>query len=330
MSVIHYLYSATWFLPVRILLSFFYGVVITLRNLLYDLSILKTHRVAIPVLSVGNISAGGSGKTILVQALIQYFIDQKMHPAVLSRGYGRNTKGLLLVADRSTLHEDPFTAGDEPFLIAKNYRGVPVVVAENRVIGAQYLVDNFAPDVIILDDGFQHRRLARDIDLLLIDQPDIQAGHLLPWGQNRESFRGIRRADLLLYSKAGLHDSSTHNLYLELDQYVYDHAGNQHALAGLKEAYGLFAGLGNPDHFFQSFEQHHHAAQVKIAFPDHTQYGLSQKYELSQITCDYWVTTQKDFIKLDPGFCLQQNIYFIKVTAKLPEALTGLLKQNFK
>ena len=152
MSVTRYLYSANWFLPVRILLSFLYGAIITVRNLLYDLGIFKTHKVPTPIISVGNISTGGSGKTILVQALVEYFRDQNKQPAVLSRGYGRSTKGLLLVADKTTLRADPFSGGDEPFLIAQNHPGIPVVVAEDRVKGAHYLVDNFAPDVILLDD----------------------------------------------------------------------------------------------------------------------------------------------------------------------------------
>lgn len=330
MSLSQYLYSATWFLPVRILLSFLYRVIITLRNTFYDLGIFKTHRVATQVISVGNISVGGSGKTILVQALIEYFSDHKKQSAVLSRGYGRNTKGLLLVADRSSLKIDPSAAGDEPFLIAQNHPGIPVVVAEDRVRGAQYLVAKFLPDVIILDDGFQHRRLHRDLDLLLMDQPANQKQRLVPWGKLREPLGNIERADLFLYSKSGMRENDQNNLIFQLDNQVCDHAGNHHELSGLKGEYGLFAGLGNPNFFFQSFEQQHYAAHARIAFVDHTQYDSAQKEEISQISCTYWITTQKDFIKLDSEFCQRQNIYYIKVKAKLPETLIRHLKQHFK
>ncbi len=284
---------------------------------------------ATPVISVGNLSTGGSGKTILVQALIEYFKDLQKIPSVLSRGYGRSSKGLFLVSDKSRLKGDPFTAGDEAFLIAKNHPGVPVVVAEDRVIGARYLQDHFSPDVIILDDGFQHRRLHRDLNILLLDQPGDQVGHLLPWGKFREPFSGLDRADLTLFSKAGRQKSSNLNLHFDLAENVVDQAGNKHALSSLKGSFGLFAGLGNPHHFFESVQQHHRSAKARIIFSDHTLYGPKQLDQISRISCAYWITTQKDFIKLEPGFCQAQNIYFIHVKTALPSPLIALLKQNF-
>ncbi len=329
MSIVNYMYSTTWFKPLRFLLAGVYYLIIALRNFLYDLGIFKIHSVETPVISVGNLSAGGSGKTILVQALVEYFQTQNIQPAVLSRGYGRSTKGLRLVADKLGLKEDPLTAGDEPFLIAHNYPGVPVVVSENRVVGAQYLERSFRPGVIILDDGFQHRRLDRNLDILLVDWPVNQAVHLLPWGALREPFANKQRADLVLYSKAGLRGNSHADLTFNLTDSVYDHAGNSLLLSELQGEYGLFAGLGNPDYFFESLQAQHYPATTKIAFPDHARYEASQLAKISNRASQYWITTQKDYIKLRPEFCRQQNIYYIKLKTKLPPALLDQLKQNF-
>ena len=150
MSLTNYLHTAKWFLPVRVALSIKYGILVSLRNRAYDLGLFKTYKVKTPVISVGNISAGGSGKTILVQALIEHFLGLGKRPAVLSRGYGRSSKGVVVVADDIGLKATVKNSGDEPFLMATNYPGVPVVVSENRVAGARHLEDNFSPDVIII------------------------------------------------------------------------------------------------------------------------------------------------------------------------------------
>ncbi len=329
MSLLNYLHRASWFLPFRVALSIKYGFIIWLRNRCYDVGLFKTHKVKTPVISVGNISAGGSGKTILVQALLEHFLSEDKKPAVLSRGYGRSSSGVVVVADKNGPKTPLNNSGDEPFLIAINFPGVPVVVSENRVRGAQFIEDDFEPDVIILDDGFQHRRLHRDLDILIIDFQFSQKPHLLPWGFLRESTRNISRADMVVFSKNGLQKDTENNLLFELDRDVQDHGGNRHSLSDLKGVFGLFAGLGKPGHFFFDIEAIHQAASVKISFPDHAEYSALQRAEIQNNSCDYWITTQKDFIKLDPGFCEAQNIYYIQVKTTLPEPLLDHLKQHF-
>ncbi len=220
-------------------------------------------------------------------------------------------------------------AGDEPFLIAKNFPGVPVLVSENRVRGAQYLESKFSPDVIILDDGFQHRRLHRDLDIVIVDFNKTQKPRLLPWGFLRESTGNMARADVVVFSKKGCRENHENNLTFELDNVVKNHLGNDHPLASLKGSFGLFAGIGNPEHFFTQLEDIHQSAEVKISFPDHAQYTASQLAEIENNICDYWITTQKDIIKLDPEFCEKYNIFFIGVKASLPKPLINHLKQHF-
>ncbi|MBT4034238.1 MAG: tetraacyldisaccharide 4'-kinase [Candidatus Marinimicrobia bacterium] len=329
MSLANYLHTAPWFLLVRVALSFIYGSLISLRNQAYDLGLLKTYPIKTPVISVGNISTGGSGKTILVQALVEHFLSIKKTPAVLSRGYGRSSKGLVVVADNSGVKTTVKDSGDEPFLIAQNFSGVPVVVSENRVIGAQYLEDNFSPDVVILDDGFQHRRLHRDLDIVIIDFLISQKQRLLPWGLLRETAGNISRADVVVFSKISTQEDVETNLVFELDSDVNDHLGNRLPLTSLGGDYGLFAGLGKPDHFFNQLEDIHHPASIKISFPDHAQYTELHRSEIESNTCAYWITTQKDFIKLDPAFCEEHRIYSVGVKTIIPARLLAHLKQHF-
>jgi len=296
---------------------------------MYDFGFLKTQSVKTPIISVGNISSGGSGKTVLVQALVEHFLSAHKKPAVLSRGYGRESKGLVLVANESGLKASLSNSGDEPFLIANNFPGVPVVVSENRYLGAQYIQDTFTPDVIILDDGFQHRSLHRDLDILIIDFQMSSKTQLLPWGFLRESLGNISRADIPLFSKSGLQNETPNNLVFVYNNYVQDHLKNQIPLDSLKGDYGLFAALGNPDYFFKEMASLHYPPSVKITLPDHAQYTALQRTEIARHSCDYWITTQKDIIKLDAAFCKAQQIYFIEVKAPLPKVLLDHLKQYF-
>lgn len=329
MSIINHLKTAPWFYPFRIALSVKYGVLIWLRNLLYDLKVFKTLRVKTPVISVGNISSGGSGKTILVQALLEYFFEQNLRPAILSRGYGRSSKGLVVVADETAILASLSDAGDEPFLIANNFPNAPVIVSEDRFKGAQYIERNFSPDVIILDDGFQHRRLHRDHDLVIVDFPKSPKPHLLPWGNLRESHSNISRADIVLYSKNGLRLDQEHNLLFDLESMVVDAAKTSHNIGELEGDFGVFAGIGNPNYFFSQVEALHKPSIVKISLPDHASYSREQLNMIRDNSCEYWITTQKDFIKLDPGFCKEHNIYFCMVKTSLPQPVIDHLKQHF-
>ncbi len=329
MSFKNYIISATWLLPFRIILAAVYGLITSLRNLFFDSGVFKIHKVKTTVISVGNISVGGSGKTILVQALVEYFLQQKKQPSILSRGYGRSSSGLVVVSDKNELLGTPANSGDEPFLMAQNFPGVPVVVSEDRFKGAQFIEDSFSPDVIILDDGFQHRRLHRDMDILLIDFPENAKTHLLPWGRLRENHKNIGRADHLIFSKKGLRPDSNSNLIITLENEVIDSTQKHIALSLLKGEYGLFAGLGNPAHFFDMIQKTHLPPSVTIAFDDHVIYGKDEYAGIEGKGCDYWITTQKDFVKLSPTFCQKNKVYYIRVNAALPTVLLHDLKHYF-
>jgi len=328
--MVNYIYSSVWFLPLRVLFSLLYSLVIFIRNKFYDLGIYNIHRLRTPVVSVGNLSVGGSGKTILIQTLLDFFLLHNMKPAVLSRGYARKSKGPLLVSDGNSLLSTVADSGDEPFLIAKNFPGVPVFVSGDRVLGAKKLEAGFQPDVILLDDGFQHRRLHRDIDIVMVDKPEHQKTHMLPWGDQREPASSLIRASIIIHSKAGLLNESDTNLEIEKPGIFYDHNFIHYPLSDLNGTYGLFAGLGNSRSFFDSIQSVLDSPVITLSFTDHVEYGEKELELIEGSDCGFWITTQKDYVKLSEEFCQANKIYFVKAFASLPIALEGLLKQYFK
>ena len=182
-----------------------YGMAMSLRNRLYDRGIFKSWRSPIPVVSVGNITTGGTGKTPLVDWIVKFYAASGVPAAIVSRGYGRRTKGVQLVSDGRRLLLGSRDAGDETAMLAVRNPGTIVIVAEQRVEGVQFLMRQFAgrlPGVIVLDDAFQHRKIVRDLDIVVVNAgapQEIDA--MLPAGRLREPLRGLNRADLIILSK---------------------------------------------------------------------------------------------------------------------------------
>lgn len=194
--------------PLRILLrpaGLLYGLVATVRNRLFERGILKTFRSPLPVVSVGNLTAGGTGKTPLVDWVVKYYLSIGCRPAIVSRGYGRNTKGVQLVSDGEKLLLPAREAGDETAMLAGANREAIVVVAERRSEGVRFIMERFQaerPDVVILDDAFQHRQIERDLDIVVVNSREpFEHARMLPEGRLREPLRGIGRADIAVIGK---------------------------------------------------------------------------------------------------------------------------------
>ncbi len=182
-----------------------YGFAMRCRNALYDLGIFRTWRAPLPVVSVGNITAGGTGKTPLVDWIVKFYHASGKSTAIISRGYGRRTKGALLVSDGREIMLGSRDAGDETAMLATRNPASIVVVAEKRQEGVELLMRRFAgrlPDVIVLDDAFQHRKIARELDIVVINagEPLVQA-RVLPAGRLREPLRGLSRAGIFILGK---------------------------------------------------------------------------------------------------------------------------------
>src|SRR2546423_5259713 len=185
-------------------LSGLYGLVVDRRSALYERGIFRQHRVPVPVISVGNITVGGTGKTPLVEWIARTLAAEGHRPCVVTRGYRRNTKGRIIASNgidiSATLHE----AGDEAFMLAESLKGQAAVVCDSdRVAGANWAIENLKSDVIILDDGLQHRRIARDLDIVTIDAINPWGnGNLLPAGTLREPLAALSRADCFVITRA--------------------------------------------------------------------------------------------------------------------------------
>lgn len=180
--------------------SAFYWLGVAIRNLFFDKGILKATKVEVPVISVGNISAGGVGKTPVVEMLVER-LKRKRHLAIVSRGYGRKSSGTIIVSDGKRQLVSVEKAGDEAYQIANKYRNLIVVVDEKRVRGAQKAI-KLGAELIVLDDGFQHRYLARDLNVVVLTAAEILEGDLLlPAGNRREPIASLERADVVMISR---------------------------------------------------------------------------------------------------------------------------------
>ncbi len=171
------------------LLSIIYGFIVFLRNKLFDLNILKSKKVdGVKVICIGNIVAGGTGKTPAVQYFVNEYLRKNMKVGILSRGYkGKRKTDLLLVRDEEKIYCTSRESGDEAFFHAENFK-VPVVVSKDRYKGAKFLKENCGVEVIIMDDGFQHRKLLKDENIVLIDATNPFGNNkFLPKGRLRES-----------------------------------------------------------------------------------------------------------------------------------------------
>lgn len=180
-------------------LSLLYGVGVGLKLAMYRTGLLKQEKVPAAIISVGNLTAGGSGKTPMAILLARFLRGKGEKVVVVSRGYKGTARGVSAVSDGEKVLLGPARAGDEPYLMARLLKGVPVVVGADRVKAALFCVKNFAARFIILDDGYQHIRLFRDLNILLVDSgAGFGNMRLLPMGPLREPLEGIKRADLVM------------------------------------------------------------------------------------------------------------------------------------
>lgn len=269
-------------------LSTVFGWGVRLRNFLYDRGILESHRLSRPVVSVGNISVGGSGKTPFVIALGGLLKERGIQFDVLSRGYGRISKGALIVDTAGS----PDQFGDEPLLIARKLN-VPVVVGADRYRAGLLAEEKFPQSRLhLLDDGFQHRRLQRDFDIVLVSDEDFGQS-LLPLGRLREPVSALRRADAVVLttdSKMPLQRQPVWRVRRNI--HLSDTAGRVIA----------FCGIARPQQFFSGLRKSGAEIAEKIAFPDHYRYTQQDIGRLlttqTQSDAKGFITTEKDAINL--------------------------------
>lgn len=295
-------------------LSLLYGLVILIRNYVYDAGILKSEAFRIPVISVGNLAVGGAGKSPMIEYLLT-LVDKQYKVAVLSRGYGRKTKGFLEV----NLNDDADQTGDEPLQFKHKFPGVTVAVCENRVEGINRLKGNH--ELILLDDAYQHRAVKPGLSILLFEYTSFNKTQLLlPAGNLREPLNSIGRADIIVVTKTPvvLNDAEEKSIiskletekpvlfsYLKYDDLKGLYQPQILPLKNLQNSTQLFllTGIANPEPLLNELKRHtplirHHE------YPDHHRFStkniskLVSAYKESKAADKLIITTEKDAQRL--------------------------------
>ncbi len=281
------------------LLSRLYGMAVARRNRRYDLHQLPIVPVDRPVISVGNISAGGTGKTPVTQMLVRLLRDAGRHPAIVMRGYRRRSRGLLVVHNGKGLLATVTEAGDEAYLHATTL-GIPVVVSSDKVEAAAYAAGHLPCDVIIVDDGFQHRALHRDVDIVIIDHATL-AGRLLPAGRLREPLSSLGRADIVLLS-AGV-EASEIETYLRSTARMFALERSFTCSAPTNVPVIAVSGIAAPERFHTALHDRGYHVVKTITYADHHRYTAFNVRTITQAAARHsaqLITTSKDHVKLAP------------------------------
>ncbi|HLX83214.1 MAG TPA: tetraacyldisaccharide 4'-kinase [Terriglobales bacterium] len=269
-----------------------YGAATALRNTMFDRGTLSARHLDRPVVSVGNLSVGGAGKTPFVIALGEQFKAQGVPFDVLSRGYGRSTRGVLVVDPEGRAAD----FGDEPLLIARRL-GVPVIVGESRYRAGLTAERKFSSQLHILDDGFQHRSLARDFDLVLLTERDF-VDNLLPSGRLREPLSSLARADAVVVPSGLVVDHPA------LRQKTIWRTERNLALSAALGAPVVFCGIARSEQFFAQVRAAGVMPAAEIAFRDHHAYNSADIRTLMEaarnLKGDGFLTTEKDAVNLGP------------------------------
>ena len=293
-------------------LSPLFGAGVRVRNALYDRGVLTSHKLQGPVISVGNLSVGGSGKTPFIILLGELLKARGIKFDVLSRGYGRRTRGVFVV-DPSGLAQD---FGDEPMLIAQRLQ-VPVVVGEDRYRAGIAAEEKFGPQLHLLDDGFQHRALARDFDIVLVT-PEDGRDHLLPTGRLREPLNNLKRADAIV-----LMNGASQDAFPITGKLVWQVRRGIEPIQVLPRPVA-FCGIARPQNFFAQLRTAGIEPIAEAVYQDHHSYTESDIQELLQVRqqseAGGYVTTEKDLINLGRHRSSLEPLVAIPVKMKLLDA----------
>ncbi len=274
-------------------LSAAYGAVVAARNTFYDRRWLSSRKLQGPVISIGNLSAGGSGKTPFVILLGELLKARGIPFDVLSRGYGRKTRGVLLV-DPGGLPRD---FGDEPLLIARSLRS-SVVVGEDRYEAGRFAEAQFGPQIHLLDDGFQHRGLARDFDIVMVTPEDAR-DRLLPAGRLREPLHALRRADAVVLSSGA--SAASFSLSERNDKLVW-RVRRGIVAQNIPPRPVAFCGIARPQNFLLQLRAAGVDPVAEALFRDHYSYTEKDVRDLLHLRerseAGGFVTTEKDAVNL--------------------------------
>lgn len=321
------------------LISLLYRFIIQSRHVLYTTGFLKSYALPCKVISVGNITLGGTGKTPTVIYLAQLFTQQGIKTVVLSRGYkGKSSEKTAVVSDGKRILLNTLDAGDEPILLSQALPGVPVLVGKDRVVSGRYAVEHFSPDIVLLDDGFQHLKLKRNVDILLFDlNYGFGNSYLLPRGILREPLSHISRAHLFLLTKKteGVDKSGLEKKIAAVHpgarMFFADYRIK--CIATLKEEKIIEPGhlkgkkvlalsaIANPHYFSYLLRESGISVTEEWKLPDHHYYTAKDAGSLENYLnrIDFIITTEKDSVKMDAELFKKLPILVAKIVITLDD-----------
>lgn len=317
-------------------LSLLYGAVTRTRLSLYRRGTFQTTKLDRPVISIGNITTGGTGKTPLVEYVARTIASHGKKVCILTRGYGRKDPHLqVIVSDGYGVLASPSEAGDEPYLLATKLAGLAAVISSaDRIAAGQEAIKDFGTEAFVLDDGFQHLRLARDLNIACLDATNPWGGgRLLPYGRLREAPEGLRRADCVVLTRCDQVESvaSLRDQVGELieGRPIFESRMRPLRVVSLKNGpetisvpgrIGAFCAVGNPGSFFESLRELGYDVGLERAFTDHHVYSQGDVEALHQLAkesgASALITTAKDAVKLKgltfalPCYVLEIEIVF--------------------
>jgi len=324
-----------------------YGLIGRLRRELYRAGILSVYRAPVPVISVGNLAVGGTGKTPMVDYLVKWLSGQGRRVAVVSRGYGGRGAGKVGVvcAGEGPLLP-PEVCGDEPYLLAQRNPRALVFIAPRRADGIRLAIERFAADVILLDDGFQHLAVARDLDIVLLDaRRPFGNGYLLPAGLLRESPAALAQAGVVVLTRSDGSENPAPNLMCPLIRCRHRLAVEAVSLAGKKlplqslagQRGVAFAGIADPENFFSALAAEDLQLVRTLPLSDHIAYDRDTLALLAEAArdADFLVTTEKDGVKITslqlplPCYHIPMTLeFFAEGSLLLERALNAVIHQE--
>jgi len=321
---------------IRLLLypfSIIYDGITGLRNIFYDKGILTSHEFDVPIINVGNLSVGGTGKTPQIEYLIR-LLQKDYKVAVISRGYKRKTKGFFVADNQAT----PQSIGDEPYQIYQKFQNIIVAVDENRVRAIRQVIADFSPDIILLDDAFQHRRIKAGLNLMLTPfyKPFFK-DFILPAGSLRESRKNTKRADLVLITKSpdNLKSGIINIFKQKISRYTnapvfFSKINYADKVISSKSSISLnqlddyqillITGIANPKPLY-SFLSEKSINFDNLKFGDHHHFSKSDlqqiKQKFAQIPSDKKIilTTEKDYVRLKNHF--ENDLFYLPIQTEI-------------
>jgi tetraacyldisaccharide 4'-kinase len=318
-----------------------FSAIVGLRNRLYDHGWMGSVRLPVPVVSVGNITVGGTGKSPMIHSLLHALLAEGLRVGVVSRGYGRSRRGVQEVDP--TEARGAFFFGDEAFMTKLRYPNVPYFVGEDRAAAGEALLAKYPVDLILADDAFQHRRLWRDIDVVLLDATQKPFDYrLLPLGRGREPISSLSRAQVVVITKS---NQASQDDLLELKQKI--HKANPvcqvltsrhnlrtvHRMGGHEELpegskVYLFSGLARPESFHEMMRGRFNVVGQQV-FSDHYAYTVKDIHGVlsaaNTIGASAVVTTEKDAVKVKDLIPSGTPIWVAKIELGFHEDFDGMI-----